>query len=405
MDGWVSAEPHRVVQAELPLVACQSASQSEAASSGHVEGVRKKGGRPRKSWQKHSSFDMLEREGLREAARRWLQEQKVLHKPLVSSSKDRALAVLAACDRCKDCSLQYCFALENGQGNVVCVQQTGECGGEKNLKRIKLFHAKAYATSSSPSNALSKMQDDGIGAAERPSAQQLKNVRPAQKKAKKLDYSVDCLGALRKFVQQPPDGVSIYTDQTTISEEQVRIAFECPAMDAFLDGCQLSSFLMDFTFQTNVDNLLLGACGPAGLRMEKSGPSLRFVPMIYLLAEAEDFEAHRLLLDLFLAKADRHGLSMTDAFLDCKCFAGAAAAFAKSDREVYLHRCLQHCKTNIRMEASRRDSKTGKPRLANAELLGPIIDWTEFSAWLPSDLEFSVFWTSILTRMSSQQLV
>ena len=78
----------------------------------------------------------------------------------------------------------------------------------------------------------------------------------------------------------------------------------------------------------------------------------------------------------------------------------SAAALAKFDGKVYLHRCLQHCKTNIRMEASRRDSKTGE----NAELLGPIIEWTEFSAWLPSDLEFSVFWTSILTRMSSQQL-
>jgi hypothetical protein len=176
MDGWVSAEPHRVVQAELPLVACQSASQSEAASSGYVEEVRKKGGRPWKSWQRHSSFDMLEREGLREAARRWLQEQRVLHKPLVSSSKDRSLAVLAACDRCKDCSKKYCFALEKGQGNVVCVQQTGECSGERNLKRIKLFHAKAYATSLSPSNAVSKMGDDGIGAEERPSAEQLKNV-------------------------------------------------------------------------------------------------------------------------------------------------------------------------------------------------------------------------------------
>ena len=90
MDGWAPAGPHRVVQAELPFVACQSASQSEAASSGHVEGARKKGGRPRKSWQRHSSFDMLEREGLREAARRWLQEQKVLHKFSVSSSKDRS---------------------------------------------------------------------------------------------------------------------------------------------------------------------------------------------------------------------------------------------------------------------------------------------------------------------------
>ena len=43
--------------------------------------------------------------------------------------------------------------------------------------------------------------------------------------------------------------------------------------------------------------------------MEKSGPSLRFVPMIYSLAEAEDLDAHGL-LDLFLAKTDRHGLSI-----------------------------------------------------------------------------------------------
>ena len=106
------------------------------------------------------------------------------------------------------------------------------------------------------------MVDDGIGAEERPSAQQLKNVRPSHKKAKTLDYSVDCR-ALWKFVQQLPDGVSIYT------ETQVRNTCECPAMDAFLDGCQSRSFLMDlhdFTFQTNVvDKLLLGACGPAGL--------------------------------------------------------------------------------------------------------------------------------------------
>ena len=48
-------------------------------------------------------------------------------------------------------------------------------------------------------------------------------------------------------MQQLPDGVAIYT------ETQVRNTCECPAMDAFLDGCQSRSFLMDlhdFTFQT-----------------------------------------------------------------------------------------------------------------------------------------------------------
>ena len=38
----------------------------------------------------------------------------------------------------------------------------------------------------------------------------------------------------------------------------------------------LKNFLMDFTFNTNVDNLLLGVAGPAGLWTEESLPHMRF---------------------------------------------------------------------------------------------------------------------------------
>eukprot|EP00974_Lingulodinium_polyedra_P072615 7026905-Lingulodinium_polyedra.AAC.1 len=51
---------------------------------------------------------------------------------------------------------------------------------------------------------------------------------------------------------------------------------------------------MVFPFNTNRDGLLLGAAGPVWLRLTDSGPRVRFVPTIFLLADAEDEEAHRL---------------------------------------------------------------------------------------------------------------
>ena len=42
--------------------------------------------------------------------------------------------------------------------------------------------------------------------------------------------------------------------------------------------------------------------------------------------------------------------------------------------------------------------KTGRKRLSRMELLGPLDDWIDFSAWLAAP-EFECFWRSILTRM------
>ena len=40
---------------------------------------------------------------------------------------------------------------------------------------------------------------------------------------------------------------------------------------------ELTSFLMDFTFKTNVDDLLLGVTGPVGLCTEESLPHMRLI--------------------------------------------------------------------------------------------------------------------------------
>ena len=55
----------------------------------------------------------------------------------------------------------------------------------------------------------------------------------------------------------------------------------------------------------------------------------------------------------------------------------------------------EQVKTNIKTEAARKRKATGVSRLQNAELVAPIMSWVEFSAGLPSNEEFHVFWGSI----------
>ena len=118
-----------------------------------------------------------------------------------------------------------------------------------------------------------------------------------------LEFSVDDLASLRKFVDDPPGGVVVREQHVTLSESVVRLPFECSAADACLVGCDLTCFLLDFTFKTNREGLLIGSIGPCGVHMTPSGPHVRFIPSLFMVAEAEDEEAHALLVNLFLEKA------------------------------------------------------------------------------------------------------
>ena len=59
-------------------------------------------------------------ETLRDASKRWMQEQGFLHKALVTSSKDKKTSYLADCDRCEKCIYQFCFSIE---GKEVCIEK------------------------------------------------------------------------------------------------------------------------------------------------------------------------------------------------------------------------------------------------------------------------------------------
>ena len=94
-------------------------------------------------------------------------------------------------------------------------------------------------------------------------------------------------------------------------------------------------------------------------------------------------------------------MKLTDGFLDCKCVNAVLKWCRQTDQKLFLHLCLQHVQKNIRDESAKGDSVTGHPRSRNAELLPVILEFVQFFATLPSDLQFHTFWSSILTRMAS----
>ena len=175
----------------------------------------------------------------------------------------------------------------------------------------------------------------------------------------------------------------IFGDKAVCRLKKVRIPFAAPSALHVAARLGLSSLLMDFTFKTNQQGLLLGAVGPVGIHVLDGLPHMRFMPTVFMISEAEDHEAHQTMLEIFLGLPG--GEKYKDAFLDMACLQGAEAQVGDA---MYLHRCLQHTKKDIKEAASKKDDNTGKVRLQRAELGPRIIQSVEFSAWLPDDLEF-----------------
>ena len=46
---------------------------------------------------------------------------------------------------------------------------------------------------------------------------------------------------------------------------------------------------------------------------------------------------------------------------------------------MYLHRCLQHTKKNVKAEAAKKDEVSGQARLKRQEFLPVLVEWLEFS--------------------------
>ena len=233
-------------------------------------------GRRRGDWQPVAEIQLEEATTLRKAGQGWLASEKILHKTLTASSNDGAATLIARCDKCIGCSRQFCFSWIAEKH--LRVERRGEHNGTPNLARLKRVHAKEYAKSHTPLHALKAMRQSGVPASERPKTTQLKVQRPGGSCKPSGEYSVQCRLDLENFAKDPPAGVSVFEEHFICTAERVQLAFELKleGVDAMLKEKQFHSFLMDYTFSTCREGLLLGAIGPVGVQMTRSGPRMRF---------------------------------------------------------------------------------------------------------------------------------
>ena len=301
-------------------------------------------GRVRKPWTVVAVQDVPGEQSLREAGQEWLKRNGHIHKTLTNSSSSGRVTLIARCNECLECSKQFCFGWTSD--NKLQVETTGEHSEKKNEKVMKRHYAKSYGEKNTPCRALKAMRQGGVPTDLRPSTGQLKHARRQLQLDGRVDgYSVECLGEVQEFISNPPADVRVLEEHVICSSERVILPFclkNMDEVDRIWRETEMSSFLLDYTFQTNKEGLLLGAVGPVGLTVSSRGPSMRFLPVLFMLASSEDSDAQKRLLFLFLEKSHDLGIPLSDAFLDCSCFHAVAAACREEHLGLNLHRCLEH---------------------------------------------------------------
>jgi len=70
------------------------------------------------------------------------------------------------------------------------------------------------------------------------------------------------LGDFKKFLEQPGDEVHVFQEGLVCERDRVLIAYSLKdQVESLIKGGGFTNRLLDFTFQTNREGLLLGAIG------------------------------------------------------------------------------------------------------------------------------------------------
>lgn len=111
-----------------------------------------------------------------------------------------------------------------------------------------------------------------------------------------------CSGRLGGFVDWLPTDVKILTDYVLLSEDRVLLSFYYSItvlcgfseMDQlWVHAASLHVGPIDHTFKTNKEGLLLGCCGPAGLRiLPGKPPSMRVMLRFFLLSRFSAYTSY-----------------------------------------------------------------------------------------------------------------
>ena len=245
------------------------------------------------------------------------------------------------------------------------------------------------------------MKDEGVEKDEEPERWRLDNQRPKKQEEEEEPQYIKAvsLGALQDFLTSTlPEKISstlqIFHEHVICTKDKVRIPFCNPQVLEKAVGLNLESCLLDFTFKTNVNGLLLGAVGPVGVHLLPIDMMvhMRFVPAIFMLADREDKDAHKMLITLFLEKFCG---TIKYRFFDMAVLQGVRNAIGQD--VIKLKRCLEHVKRDVKAAAH------SAGRLSRPDLLGVLVESVQFSAWLPSREEFNVYWRYLVRRLSSRK--
>lgn len=332
----LAGEPMLAAQADNLQVVLYSAPESPPPPPPPQKSVGK-----RLDWRE---VHKATREGdLQDQAADWIRSKELHVGKLIRSTYAGKRALIARCAVHVSCPHCWCFSSrvlqvrEDGDSdareeNFMIVEDFKECDGPVNLKGMQKHYAYVYAVlrKLTPDKArlqMAKPGPDQVPLGQRPSIQQLKDQRRhvPGKRRKGKHYSAVCVGALERFLQENHDTMHVFHEHTVVSKEEIRIAFCSISALTDVQTSNMQCFVMDFTFNTNVEGLLLGAAGPVGLVIEKEGglPHMRCFPQVFMLSHAEDEDAHKILLDLLFSLRSETDVAFTDGFLDCHCYNSA----------------------------------------------------------------------------------
>jgi hypothetical protein len=162
----------------------------------------------------------------RDAGQAWLNSREKIYKTLTASTFQSKTTLIACYKECVNCDQQF----------LLGGQRLGNCDLKKVGNAPKRLYAKAFANQT-PLRALKNMRLKEISADLRPPVQQIKNYRHMlSSKEKPEAYSVECLGELRAFIDDPSTDVKILTDYVVLSKDRVLLPF---CVGSTNSGCRL----------------------------------------------------------------------------------------------------------------------------------------------------------------------
>ena len=182
-----------------------------------------------------------------------------------------------------------------------------------------------------------------------------------------------------------------------VSEEIVRVLFceqeNLDAVAAYLRTQDRCVLVMDATFKTNVQDLVLASLGSSSCTRLAEWCAIRFWPVVCAVCDKEDEPCYALLCRSFQKLLDEEGLDweklVTNVVMDGA--GGAINAASACFPDATLHRDLEHIKKDVKRIGSRKK--------VDPELTMEITEIIQFSAKVAHPLQFHVIWEDALRRL------